>query len=40
LIGCDPAAARAAVLHLLWVGELKTDLSKPLSDRHELGRPA
>jgi hypothetical protein len=40
LDGCDPAAARAAVLHLLWRGELKTDLSTPLSDRHELVRPA
>ena len=40
LVGCDPAAARAAVLHLLWRGELKTDLSTPLSDRHELVRPA
>src|SRR5487761_1130930 len=36
LDGCDPAAARAAVLHLLWRGELKTDLSTPLSDRHEI----
>jgi hypothetical protein len=38
--GCDPAVARAAVLHLLWLGELKTDLSMPLSDRHELLRSA
>jgi hypothetical protein len=38
LDGCDPAAARAAVLHLLWRGELKTDLSTPLSYRHELER--
>jgi hypothetical protein len=37
---CDPAAARAAVLHLLWRGELKTDLSTPLSDRHQLTRSA
>jgi len=36
----DPAAARAAVLHLLWRGELKTDLSTALSDRHQLVRPA
>lgn len=40
LVGCDPSTARAAVLHLLWLGELKTDLSKPLSDRHQLVRPA
>jgi hypothetical protein len=40
LDGCDPARARAAVLHLLWLGELKTDLSLPLSDRHELVRSA
>ncbi len=40
LDGRDPAAARAAVLHLLWCGELRTDLSTPLSDRHQLGRPA
>jgi hypothetical protein len=40
LAGCDPAAARAAVLHLLWLGELRTDLSTPLSDRHELVRSA
>lgn len=40
LDGCDPAAARAAILHLLWRGELKTDLSTPLSDRHELERSA
>ena len=39
LVGCDPAAARAAVLNLLWLGELKTDLSTPLSDRHQLARP-
>jgi hypothetical protein len=38
LAACDPATARAAVLHLLWRGELKTDLSTPLNDRHELGR--
>ena len=38
--GCDPATARAAVLHLLWQGELKTDLSTPLSGRHELARTA
>jgi hypothetical protein len=37
---CDPAAVRAAVLHLLWLGELETDLSTPLSDRHQLARPA
>jgi hypothetical protein len=37
---CDPSAARAAVLHLLWRGELETDLSTPLSDRHQLARPA
>jgi len=37
---CDPAAARAAVLHLLWRGELETDLGTPLSDRHQLARPA
>jgi hypothetical protein len=37
---CDPAAVRAAVLHLLWRGELKTDLSTPLSDRHQLMRSA
>jgi hypothetical protein len=37
---CDPAAARAAVLHLLWRGELKTDLSTLLSDRHQLTRCA
>jgi hypothetical protein len=36
----DPATARAAVLHLLWRGELKTDMSTPLSDRHRLVRPA
>jgi hypothetical protein len=40
LDGCDPATARATVLHLLWHGELKTDLSAPLSSRHELVRPA
>jgi hypothetical protein len=40
LAGCDPAVGRAAVLHLLWLGELKTDLSTPLSDRHQLVRPA
>lgn len=40
LAACDPETARAAVLHLLWRGELKTDLSTPLSDRHELGRSA
>jgi hypothetical protein len=40
LDGCDPATVRAGVLHLLWLGELKTDLSTPLSDRHELVRPA
>jgi hypothetical protein len=40
LLDCDPATARAAVLHLLWRGELKTDLSAPLSDRHLLVRPA
>jgi hypothetical protein len=40
LPGCDPAVARAAVLHLLWRGELRTDLSRPLSGRHELARPA
>jgi hypothetical protein len=38
--GCDPAAAQAAVLHLLWRGELTTDLSTPLSVRHELVRSA
>jgi hypothetical protein len=38
--GRDPALTRAAVLHLLWQGELKTDLSTPLSGRHELARPA
>src|SRR5215475_10360369 len=32
LADCDPAAARAAALHLLWRGELKTNLSTPLSD--------
>jgi hypothetical protein len=37
--GCDPWTTRAAVLHLLWRGELKTDLSTPLSGRHELVRP-
>jgi hypothetical protein len=36
---CDPAVARATVLHLLWLGELKADLSTPLSDRHQLARP-
>ena len=40
LDGCDPAAARAAILHLLWLGELKTDLSTRLSDRHKLARSA
>jgi hypothetical protein len=34
----DPAAARAAVLHLLWRGELKTDLSTRLGDGHQLAR--
>jgi len=38
--GRDPALSRAAVLHLLWLGELKTDLSAPLSDRHEIVRSA
>jgi hypothetical protein len=38
--GRDPALTRAAVLHLLWQGELTTDLSTPLSGRHELARPA
>jgi hypothetical protein len=38
--GCDPAAVRAAALHLLWRGELKADLSTPLSDRHEIVRSA
>ena len=37
---CDPAVARAAVLHLIWRGELETDLSTPLSDRHQLVRMA
>jgi hypothetical protein len=37
---CDPAVARAAVLHLLWRGELETDLSTPLSGHHQLARPA
>jgi len=36
----DPALTRAAVLHLLWQGELKTDLNTPLSGRHELARSA
>ena len=40
LDGHDPALIRAAVLHLLWQGELKTDLSTPLSGRHELARLA
>lgn len=40
LRGCDPAVARAAVLHLIWRGELGTDLSTPLSDRHQLVRTA
>jgi hypothetical protein len=40
LAGCDPATGRAAVLHLLWLGELRTDLSTPLSERHELERSA
>lgn len=40
LDGCVSAKVRAAVLHLLWRGELQTDLSTPLSDRHELVRPA
>ena len=40
LVGWDPATARAAVLHLLWLGELRTDLSAPLSDRRELVRSA
>jgi hypothetical protein len=39
LIDCDPASARSALLHLLWRGDLKTDLSMPLSDRHQLVRP-
>jgi hypothetical protein len=39
LAACDPAVGRAAVLHLLWLGELKTDLTTPLSDRHQLVRP-
>jgi hypothetical protein len=37
---CDPAVARAAVLHLLWRGELETDLSTPLSGCHQLARSA
>jgi len=37
---CDLAAARAAVLHLLWCGELETDLSTRLSGLHQLARPA
>jgi hypothetical protein len=40
LDGCDPATARAAILHLMWRGELKTDLSTPLSGRDELVRSA
>jgi hypothetical protein len=40
LDGHDPALIRAAVLHLLWQGDLKTDLSTPLSGRHELARLA
>jgi hypothetical protein len=36
----DPVAVRAALLHLLWRGELKTDLSTPMSDRHEIVRSA
>jgi len=40
LDGHDPTLIRAAVLHLLWQGELKTDLSTPLSGRHELARSA
>jgi hypothetical protein len=39
LSDCDPAAARSAVLHLLWRGDLRTDLSTPLSGRHQLVRP-
>jgi hypothetical protein len=39
LEGYDPATARAAVLHLLWRGELTTDLSTTLSNRHQLVRP-
>jgi hypothetical protein len=39
-IGEAVPCQRAAVLHLLWRGELKTDLSTPLSDRHQLLRPA
>ncbi len=38
--GCEPEVARAAVLHLLWRGELTTDLSTPLSGRHEIVRSA
>lgn len=40
LDGHDPAAVRAAVLHLLWRGELKTDLSTRLDGGHQLARPA
>lgn len=40
LQGCDPAITRAAVLHLLWRGELTTDLSTPLSGLHQIARPA
>lgn len=36
----DPAVVRSSVLHLLWTGELITDLSVPLGARHRLGRPA
>ncbi|MEV0774637.1 TnsA-like heteromeric transposase endonuclease subunit [Streptomyces sp. NPDC050433] len=36
----EPAAVRSSVLHLLWRGELATDLTAPLGDRHRLRRPA
>nr|WP_272923979.1 TnsA-like heteromeric transposase endonuclease subunit [Streptomyces sp. SID3343] len=35
----DPELVRSAVLHLLWHGELVTDLNTPLSTHHALQRP-
>ncbi|MDX3852952.1 MULTISPECIES: TnsA-like heteromeric transposase endonuclease subunit [unclassified Streptomyces] len=39
LAGREPEEVRAGVLHLLWRGELVTDLSTPLSGHHVLKVP-
>ena len=40
LPGFPPELVRSALLHLLWRQEWRTDLSSPLSGRHQLRRPA